>query len=256
MTNKEKNDYLFKWNKFQQRYEKYFEKKFTKALKIQVDAFIKTQDIMTIPSFPIYTTLVQLYKTVGPAWARVVRMDGIKADGKMGFNEEIVALMQEYYGIDLLNDAEDINTFTRKIIEKTLNRAANEGLSFNEIVRILRTDPELGPMRARRIARTETVTSANGAAMIYANKSGYMMDKIWLSILDNRTRHNHKMIDGKTIPYEDSFMLGPALDISMQQPGVRTQANGLAVPASEVVNCRCTVAFKAKRDRQGRIIKR
>jgi len=256
MTNKEKLDYLHKWNRFQQRYEKYFEKKFTKALQMQVDVFIKTEDLMAIPAFPIYTTLLQLYKTVGPSWARVVKMDGIKADGRMGFNEEIVALMQEYYGIDLLNDAEDINTYTRLVIRKILSRAATEGLSINEIVRILKTDSELGPMRARRIARTETVTAANGAAMIYATKSGYKMDKIWLSVIDNRTRHNHKLIDGRTIPYEDAFMLGPGADIAMQQPGVRTQPNGLAVPASEVVNCRCTVAFQAKRDANGRIISR
>jgi SPP1 gp7 family putative phage head morphogenesis protein len=258
MTNKEKLDYLHKWNRFQQKYEKYFEKKLYKALQMQVDVFIKTQDLMSIPAFPIYTTLVQLYKTVGPAWAKVVKMDGIKAldiTGRMGFNEEIVALMLEYYGIDLLNDAEDINSYTRLVIGKILKRAANEGLSINEIVRVLKTDSELGPMRARRIARTETVTAANGAAMIYATKSGYEMEKVWLSVIDNRTRHNHKMIDGRTIPYEDAFMLGPGADIAMQQPGVRTQPNGLAVPASEVVNCRCTVAFQAKRDANGKIIR-
>lgn len=260
MTNKEKNDYLFKWNRFQQKYEKYFEKKFVKALKLQVDAFIKTQDIMSIPSFPIYTTLNQLYKTVGPAWARVVRMDGIK-DGRMGFNEEIIALMQQYYGIDLLNDAEGITAYTREVIQKVLVKAAAEGWSINEVVRSLKNDTELGLMRARRIARTETVTSANGAAMIYAKKSGYKMEKVWLSIQDKRTRHNkwanHLIMDGVTIDYEDPFLLKSEKlgDIYMQQPGARTQDNGLAVPASEVVNCRCTVAFKAKRDRQGRIIK-
>ena len=262
MTNKEKQDYLFKWNKFQQRYEKYFEKKFVKALDIQVNAFIKTQDIMAIPSFPIYTTLLQLYKTVGPLWAKVVKVDGIKADGRMGFNEEIIALMQEYYGIDLLNDAEDISTYTREIIQKTLIQAASEGWSIADVVRKIKNNPELGPMRARRIARTETVTAANGAAMIYAKKSGYQMDKIWLSIQDKRTRHNqwanHYTIDGLTVPYEEPFKLESKKlgDIYMQQPGVRTQENGLPVPASEVVNCRCTVAFKAKRDNQGRIIKR
>ena len=261
MTNQEKNEYMSKWNRFQQKYERYFEKRFNRALKIQLDAFLKTQDIMAIPSFPIYTTLIELYKKVGPAWARVVRMDGIKADGRMGFNEEIIALMQEYYGIDLLNDAEEINTYTRNIIRKTLTRAATEGLSINEIVRVLRTDPELGPMRARRIARTETVTAANGAAMIYAKKSGYQMKKIWLSIQDNRTRHNqlanHLTIDGTTIDYEEPFKLksNKLGDIFMQQPGVRTQPNGLAVPAVEIVNCRCTVAFQAKRDRNGRIIR-
>lgn len=262
MTKAEQNKYFYEWQKFQQRYEKYYEKKFVAALKVQVAAFIKTQDIATIPSFPIYTVLVDLYKTVGPRWARVARVSMTKATGQMSFNEEIVELMRQYYGIDLLNDAEEINETTRAVIQKVLDDAAITGASFDDIVRQLTSSSELGPMRARRIARTETVTAANGAAMIYAQTSGNVMEKIWISVKDKRTRHNawanHKTIDGTTIDINEPFDLKSQKlgDILMMQPGVRTQPNGLAVPASQIVNCRCVVAFQAKRDRQGRIIRR
>jgi uncharacterized protein with gpF-like domain len=262
MTLAEQNKYFYEWHKFQQRYEKYYEKKFAAALKVQVAAFIKTQDIMAIPSFPIYTVLVDLYKTVGTRWARFARVSMTKATGQMGFNERIVELMRQYYGIDLLNDAEEINDTTRAVIQNVLNDAAMTGASFDDIVRQLTSSTELGAMRARRIARTETVTAANGAAMVYAQTSGNVMEKIWISVKDKRTRHNawanHKTIDGTTIDINEPFNLKSQKlgDIQMMQPGVRKQPNGLAVPASQIVNCRCVVAFQAKRDSQGRIIRR
>jgi len=262
MTPAEQNKYFYEWHKFQQRYEKYYEKKFAAALKVQVAAFIKTQDLMAIPSFPIYTVLVDLYKTVGARWARVAKVSMSKATGQMGFNEQIVELMRQYYGIDLLNDAEEINNTTRAVIQKVLDDAAITGASFDDIVRQLTSSTELGAMRARRIARTETVTAANGAAMIYAQTSGNVMEKIWISVKDKRTRHNawanHVTIDGTVIDINEPFLLKSQKlgDILMMQPGVRKQPNGLAVPASEVVNCRCVVAFQSKRDRQGRIIRR
>jgi hypothetical protein len=262
MTQAEQNKYYYEWHKFQQRYEKYYEKKFTAALKIQLAAFIKSKDVMAIPSFPIYTVLVDMYKTVGPRWAKVAKISMTKANGQMGFNERIVELMRQYYGIDLLNDAEDITAYTKEVIQNILSDAALTGASFDDIVRQITTSSELGPMRARRIARTETVTAANGAAMIYAQTSGNQMNKIWISVKDKRTRHNqyanHVTIDGTIIDINEPFNLkSPKLgDIQMMQPGVRKQTNGLAVPAAEIVNCRCTVAFSAKRDSQGRIIRR
>lgn len=262
MTKAEQNKYFYEWQKFQQRYEKYYEKKFVAALKIQVAAFLKTQDIMAIPSFPIYTVLNNLYKTVGPRWARISKVSMTKATGQMGFNERIVELMRQYYGIDLLNDAEDITAYTKAVIQKILSDAAITGASFDDIVRQITTSSELGPMRARRIARTETVTAANGAAMIYAQTSGNVMQKVWISVKDKRTRHNawanHVTIDGTKIDIEEPFTLKSQKlgDIQMMQPGVRKQPNGLPVPAAEIVNCRCVVAFNAKRDSQGRIIRR
>jgi len=262
MTASEQNKYWLNWSRFQQKYEKYFEKKFTQALQAQVKAYIKTQDIMSLPVFPIYDTLVQLYKTVGPAWAREARRESFKYDdsftgGQLGFNERIVQLMQQYYGIDLLNDSNLMTAYSRQVIMKVLADAAQTGASFDDIVKQLLKHPEFNAMRARRIARTETVTYANGAAMIYAQNSGNEMEKIWIAVRDNRTSHDHNQVNGQTKPIDEAFSLVNAKygEINMMQPGVRSQPNGLNVPALEVVNCRCTVAFRAKRDRNGRIIR-
>lgn len=263
MTASEQNKYWYKWHKFQQRSEKAFTTKFTKALQEQVRAYIKTQDLMSIPVFPIYDTLIKLYLTVGPAWAREVRVDAYKADdnlpkGQIGFNDRIVELMRNYFGVDLLNDANLMTTYSRQVIQSVLSKAAETGASFDEIVKQLLQNPEFNAMRARRIARTETVTAANGAAIIYANASGNEMEKIWIAVKDNRTRHDHRQVDGSLLPIDQPFTLVNAKlgEIQMMQPGVRRQPNGLDVPAGEVVNCRCTVAFRAKRDSRGNIVRR
>lgn len=251
MTESEKNIYWLNWKRFQQRYEKKYQSKFNKALKIQLDSYLKSRDVTSIPSFPIYTILNDLYFTVGPAWARFIKKDTKKAGGSMGFSEEIVRLMRNYYTTDLLNDAELMTQCSREVIVNVLSIAAQEGWSYDRVTTELLKHPEFNRMRAMRIARTETVTAANGAAVLYAQNSGIKMDKIWIAIRDKRTRHSHESVDTSPIPINQEFRVGGSL---MMQPGVRKQNNGFPVPGYEIVNCRCTVAFIPKRDQNGRII--
>jgi hypothetical protein len=256
MTPKENREYWLKWNRFQQRWEKHFTTVFKKALQQQIRAFEQTKDPMLIPAYPIYIALTELYRKVGVLWANEVRKDIrgkviTKAKLPMGFNEAIINLMREYFGINLLNDAELMTQYSREIIAKVLSDSLPLGLSFDEIVKKLLVNPEFSAMRARRIARTETVTAANGASMIYVRQSKAKWNKVWIAVKDSRTRHNHRDIDGTTLDIDSPFKLP---DAEMMQPGARKQPNNLAVPASEVVNCRCVVAFEAKRDARGRLI--
>ena len=257
MTPKENREYWLKWSRFQQRHENAFTKAFKKALQAQVKAFENSRDPFLIPSYPIYTALKELYSKVGPLWANEVRKDIrgktiTKAQSPMGFNENIIELMREYFGIDLLNDAELMTRYSREVIARVLSDSLPEGLSFDQIVAKLVVHPEFSAMRARRIARTETVTAANGASMIYVRQSKAKWNKVWIAVKDSRTRHNHRNVDNTTIDIDTAFKLP---DAEMMQPGARKQPNNLAVPASEVVNCRCTVAFEAKRDASGRLIR-
>lgn len=251
MTKEEQRLYWMNWSRFQQKYEKVYTKKFRAALQTQVKAYIKTQDLISVPTFPIYNLLNQLYKSIAPSWAKVVMANTEKAGG-MGFNEEIIALMKQYYNIDLLNDAELMTAYSRDIIVRVLSNAADQGWSFDKTTEELLKHPEFNTMRAMRIARTETVTAANGAAVIYAKKSNLVLDKIWIAVKDKRTRHSHRNVDGSIVNYDAPFNVGGA---EMMQPGARTQPNGLPVPAEQIVNCRCTVAFIPKRDSNGRLLR-
>jgi len=264
MTAAEKKLYHYKWDRFQKRYERIYTVKFKAALKTQIRQFVS---LGYITSTPIYEVLVDLYTTVGPLWAHKSKLlirnatAGLKYGHRrfeykgdipdidillkdrmpMGFSQRIVDLMRQYYGIDLLNDAEGITAYTREVIVRVLSDAALSGASINEQVRALEANSELGAMRARRIARTETVTAANGAAVIQAKESGIDKNKIWLSVDDKRTRHSHRIVDDAKVHIDQPFNVNGTL---MMQPGVRKQPNGLEVPAKEVVNCRCTVVFE------------
>ena len=253
MTSSEQNAFWNKWNRFQKKQEAKYTPKFTAALQIQAKSFIKNQDINAIPSFPIYEVLVQLYKSVGVEWAKITRQSIRKADGLMGFNEIILQFMKDYFGIDLLNYAEWMTQYSREVISGILIRGTEQQMSPLEIADMISTHPEFNRMRAMRIARTETVTAANAAGQIYANTSGMEMNKTWIAVKDKRTRHDHSAVDGTTIDINLPFNVGSAL---MMHPGARTQPNGLPVPAFEIVNCRCTVGYVAKRDTNGSIILR
>ena len=238
MTREEKSAYLRKWHRFQQRYENLYTPKFKEALRKQVQQYASRREIN---SGPIYEVLLDLYKTVGPVWAAATGVHRMKARMPMGFSARIVELMRQYYGIDLLNNAEQITQYTRDVIANILSDAALTGASINDIVRALEASPELGAMRARRIARTETTAAANTASLINAKETGVPMRKIWLAVNDNRTRHSHRNIDETKIPIDDAFNVNGT---QMMQPGVRTQPNGMTVPGSEIVNCRCTLGYE------------
>ena len=241
MTPAEKSAYHYKWDRFQKRQERLYTVKFRKALHEQV----RQQAVNGhITSTPIYEVLAHLYKNVGVKWAHAtqvnVKRQQVKARQPMGFSQRIVDLMRDFYGLDLLNEAELITDYTREVIRKVLSDSALSGASINEIVRAIENEPDMGQMRARRIARTETVNAANTAGLINSKESGVPMNKIWLSISDKRTRHSHRNVDDVTIGLDDYFNVGGA---TMQNPGARKQQNGLPVPGSQTINCRCTLAY-------------
>lgn len=107
--------------------------------------------------------------------------------------------------------------------------------------------------QAMRIARTETTTAANYAAVTASTVSGVVMEKVWISAQDARTRrppesiYDHYDMNGKSVLLNEPF------DVSgeaMQYPG--DQKNG---SAGNVINCRCTVAQRVKRDENGDIVR-
>lgn len=92
--------------------------------------------------------------------------------------------------------------------------------------------------RARRIARTEVVSSVNGAeadqvAGLVAR--GLAFDKRWLATRDRRCRPTHAEADGQRVAFDQPFVVGGA---ELAYPG---DPNG---PAGEVINCRCTQVWE------------
>ena len=91
-------------------------------------------------------------------------------------------------------------------------------------------------VRATRIARTETTGAYNAAtleaARIEAEETGTEMHKAWVCTTDARTRDSHFAADGQRVALDEPFQVGGH---RLRYPG---DPQG---PASETVNCRCTI---------------
>jgi len=110
--------------------------------------------------------------------------------------------------------------------------------------------------QAERIARTETTSAANRATWIAGETSGFVMEKIWISAQDKRTRrkpsseYDHFEMNGKTVNYYDKFIFnkGDIREESLLYPGDITGS------AQNIINCRCAIAIIPKRDENGELI--
>lgn len=237
-------EYKQMWDRFQRRQESLWATQFRKVLRYQASEYVKTGNL---PVEPMMNALIDLYKIVGSTWAsktglhRLVRKQ-TKARLPMGFSERIVSLMRQYYGDTyFLNRAELINQTTVEIIEDILSEAAITGESIESITDRISSSSELNSMRARRIARTETVLAANRASLVNAKETAIPMNKRWLSVQDKRTRHSHLIIDNNQVELYGYFNVGGVL---IEAPGAPTTSEGLQTPAAQVVNCRCTLAYQ------------
>jgi hypothetical protein len=116
----------------------------------------------------------------------------------------------------------------------------------NAIYVIIRKSQTFYKWQALRIARTETTSASGLSAIKTAENSDLVMSKSWISVLDNRTRLDHRIEDGQSVDLNEPFIMSSGA--KLDYPG-DTKA-----PANEVINCRCTIAFIPKRDADGMLI--
>jgi hypothetical protein len=248
----DKASYYRQFEHFQQNREKHFTKKISNALKAQYQQFLDSYTkgghdaLLSITSTPIRDVLHEIYLD-SRHYGSLVYSQLPKAPktqkrrAPMGFNEEFIKLINDYFQTNILNVCEGITNTTRDIIQEVLQEATAEGRNLNWVVNKLTTESaELTRNRARLIARTETVTASNRASYLAAAKTGLKMKKEWLSANDKRVRPDHQNVSGSRIDMEDYFLVG---DSKMLLPGARVQENGLPSLPSEVCNCRCVVLY-------------
>lgn len=113
--------------------------------------------------------------------------------------------------------------------------------------------------QALRIARTESSLAANRAAMMAGKTSGIALDKVWISIPDNRVRtlskgdmFDHRVMDGVLVDQNDFFDVQGEF---LEYPSAAVTKTGAKSSGGNVINCRCTAALVPKRDADGRIIR-
>ena len=241
MTTEQQQDLSQQFQRFIKRYEAIYAPKFNKALQSQIQQYVDSGTLMAITSDQIYKVLLEVYENSASVWAHKSMLHTRRLKGRqpMGFSRRINELMKKHFGIDLLNIAQQITETTKKVIGEILSASVDTGESFNEVVAKLQNE-NLTRIRARLIARTEVVSSANAAAVINAKETsvitGITLRKMWIATTDSRTRHDHAEVDRHVVGIDDSFIVG---GFRMTQPGDRTQG----APAELICNCRCTVGM-------------
>lgn len=127
--------------------------------------------------------------------------------------------------------------YGRDQIRKSITAGIMQGRSVSGIASDLR-DRVTGmsytsSVRAARTAMTGAQNAGRMDSYHEAEKLGIKMKKEWIATLDNRTRHTHQMLDGKTVGVDEDFVVE---GMKIKFPG------DTSAPGELVYNCRCTLA--------------
>lgn len=124
-------------------------------------------------------------------------------------------------------------TWARRKITAAMTQSILQGESVPDAARRIRSVVEMDRRASMRAART-SLTGAENAGRIgsyrRASGMGIELQKQWMAALDSRTRDSHRELDGEKADIDGRFSNG------LSYPGDPTG------PASEVWNCRCTMA--------------
>ena len=201
----------------------------------------------------------KLYLTIGLLYGnRVTR--GIVKDTK-GFEVDIFqqAFKNQLQAWILENAGHRIVTIKDSLIKyllEEINKGIEQGYDIREIskqIQKLVNSRNFYRWQAMRIARTETTAAANYGASIASESSVFVLEKLWISAQDPRTRrrpesnYDHVHLNGVKVGEKELFEDNGAF---LRFPGDPN------APAGAVINCRCSVALQVKRDANGRPIRK
>ena len=249
------------WNKLQPRYEKksyrIVQKHISAIIKrlpknaslytfeVEVDVAIMREDIVKMYR--------ELYQTIGIDYGNKInnQLEKTKKANVLFNNEllkEILLFLSSDGGVRITSVRDTLVADVIKSIQKSLGENGTVIDLRNAIQSIIEKNQTFYKWQSLRIARTETTTSSNFAAIKTAEQSDLVLDKVWISVQDNRTRltpYDHFDMNNQKQELEKPFFVGGE---NIQYPG---DANA---SAGNVINCRCTIAFVPKRDADGMLI--
>lgn len=136
------------------------------------------------------------------------------------------------------------NETTKRFFMEAATAATRQGLEEGwGIPRIAEkieeeTGKAIGKRRSTVIARTEVIRASNYAATAAADATNLALNKEWIATMDDRVRDTHFDAHGQIVPQKERFTVGGYKARYPADP---------ALPASESVQCRCTVAFLERR---------
>lgn len=162
-----------------------------------------------------------------------------------GYNAEWTQAILNYFSAHLFDKVVlPISETTKDYILKVISKGVDEGWSIQRMVEEIEREDYLNG-RVRRILRTEANRAINYGNELAMDKFEYQVQKRWVAVHDNRTRHAHLAADGQTVEQEGYYSVGGE---QLEFPG---DPKGRP---ENTINCRCFSEVVAKRDANGRLI--
>lgn len=144
--------------------------------------------------------------------------------------------------------AGQVTDTTYEAIRQELVEGMQAGEGIPDLAkRIRRVFAHADTVRSVTIARTETISAYNGAAVSVAGdtSAAVLAGQEWVATGDHRTRPAHVEADGQVVPIGQPFAVGGD---ALQYPG------DPAGRAGNTINCRCTVAFLTPEEMAARTV--
>lgn len=125
--------------------------------------------------------------------------------------------------------------WNRQHIRNEIQQAILQGEPLKETAKRLQRVTDMDERAAMRNART-AMTGAQNAGRVdgykRAEAMGIKLKQQWLATLDNRTRHEHRQLDGQSVKVGEPFKIG--------REEIRFPGDPQAAPHL-IYNCRCTL---------------
>lgn len=128
---------------------------------------------------------------------------------------------------------QDIKASTLMQVQREITQGLIGGESYFSIAKRVKERMDISATRARTIVRTEAgkaFSEGHVQADEQAQELGIITHKMWVATLDDKTRKDHREMDGQEAD-EDGMFTYP--------DGIQTQAPRLAGEPADVINCRC-----------------
>jgi uncharacterized protein with gpF-like domain len=231
------NELALHYDRFYRRYEKKYEKRISREIRKQILSYLDG-DINSVSSDGITKAIQELHLDAGMKWAKEINLYS-RTFKRDRFSDYMFPLLRTYMVMDSINVGEQITETTIEYIKDLLYQATilNWSLQYlrNELLRI-----KYIRMRGLLITRTELTYSTNVAA--YLVMGNQAQNKRWISILDSRTRRDHRMLNGQVRDINEPFQVVNkyGVTVRMNYPGDRSLGAG----ADQICNCRCFMVYE------------
>lgn len=201
----------------------------------------------------VYRMYRDIYETIGLNYGNKVNnsLEKVKKANVL-FNEnllkEILLFLSSDGGIKITSVRNTLIDDVIKAIKEAIGENTTVVQLRDAIQSIISKSQTFYKWQSLRIARTETTSASNFAAIKTAEASDLVLDKVWLSVQDKRTRitpYDHLDMNNQKQDLDKPFFVGGE---NINYPG-DTNAS-----AGNVINCRCGLTFQPRRDANGDLI--